>query len=210
MITQVYSVGLTVSSIERVLVFYTDLLGMRRTHEGEVWGDGYERLTGVFGARLRVATLHLDDARVQLVQFVAPPGGRPIPLDSRSNDGWFQHIALVVGDMDGAYARARAQHVQHVSTAPQTLPDTIPNAAGIQAFYFRDEDGHNLEFIAYPPDKGDPRWQGGGPVPFGIDHTAIAVAKYRAQPRLLPRCSGPIGRGRQRELRHRASPPEYG
>ena len=33
---------------------------------------------------------------------------------------------------------------------PQTLPDWNKNAAGIQAFYFRDPDGHFLEVLAFP------------------------------------------------------------
>ncbi len=56
------------------------------------------------------------------------------------------------------------------------LPETIPAAAGIKAFYLRDPDGHNLEVIFFPPDKGDPRWQAPTDDLFlGIDHTAIAV-----------------------------------
>jgi catechol 2,3-dioxygenase-like lactoylglutathione lyase family enzyme len=66
--------------------------------------------------------------------------------------------------------------VQHVSTAPQTLPETIPAAAGVSAFYFRDPDGHNLELISFPADKGEGRWQAKDRVFLGIDHTALAVA----------------------------------
>jgi hypothetical protein len=34
----------------------------------------------------------------------------------------FQHIAIVVSDMDKAYELLRRAKVKHVSTAPQTLP----------------------------------------------------------------------------------------
>jgi hypothetical protein len=37
-----------------------------------------------------------------LHEYLAPKG-RPIPADSRSNDVWFQHIAIIVSDMDKAY-----------------------------------------------------------------------------------------------------------
>jgi catechol 2,3-dioxygenase-like lactoylglutathione lyase family enzyme len=74
-------------------------------------------------------------------------------------------------------ARLRALKVQFVSTAPQTLPPSIPAAAGIKAFYFRDPDGHNLEIIFFPPGKGDPRWQTKtGALFLGIDHTAIGIS----------------------------------
>ena len=42
-------------------------------------------------------------------------------VDSRSNDRWFQHVAIIVSDMDKAYARLRANRVRHASTGPQTL-----------------------------------------------------------------------------------------
>ena len=70
------------------------------------------------------------------------------------------------------------EKVQFVSTAPQTLPASIPAAAGIKAFYFRDPDQHNLEIIYFPPGKGDPRWQEKMDKLFlGIDHTAIGISK---------------------------------
>ena len=113
---------------------------------------------------------------LDLHQFVADPG-RPIPADSRSNDLWFQHVAIVVADMAKAYAALRRAGVEQVSPGPQRLPDWNPAAAGIEAFYFRDPEGHNLELIHFPPGKGEPRWQdAGGRLFLGIDHTALAVS----------------------------------
>jgi catechol-2,3-dioxygenase len=49
-------------------------------------------------------------------------------------------------------------------------------AAGIQAFYFKDPDGHPLEILRFPPDKGDAKWHLPTEKLFlGIDHTAIVV-----------------------------------
>jgi len=79
--------------------------------------------------------------------------------------------------MDSAYAILRANKVRQASTSPQLLPKTIPNAAGIRAFYFRDPDGHPLEILQFPPDKGDPKWHRPSRRLFlGIDHTAIVVS----------------------------------
>lgn len=78
--------------------------------------------------------------------------------------------------MDQAYQRLRRARVVHISSGPQTLPEWNRAAAGIRAFYFRDPDGHPLELIEYPTDKGQPRWQQPTERLFlGIDHTAIAV-----------------------------------
>jgi len=171
----VESVGMTVSDADRAVEFYSQL-NFRKVSEVEVFGPEYEHLEGVFGARMRIVRMQLGSEFIDLTQYLAPRG-RPIPPDSRSNDRWFQHIAIVVRDMDAAFARVRAMKVQFVSTGPQTLPTTIPAAAGIKAFYFRDPDGHNLELIYFPVGKGDPRWQQPNDNLFlGIDHTAIGIA----------------------------------
>lgn len=172
---RVESVGMTVSDMERSIAFYTALT-FGKTSDIEVFDERYEHLEGVFGARLRVVRMQLGEEHFDLTEYLTPRG-RPIPADSRSNDLWFQHIAIVVRDMDQAFARLRALKVQFVSTAPQTLPASISAAAGIKAFYFHDPDEHNLELIYFPPGKGDPRWQQPNEKLFlGIDHTAIAVA----------------------------------
>jgi catechol 2,3-dioxygenase-like lactoylglutathione lyase family enzyme len=169
------SVAITVGDLDAEVKFYTDVLDFRLEQRSEVAGDGYEHLYGVFGARVRIARLALGDEHLELVEFLAPRG-RPVPADSRSNDGWFQHVAIIVSDMAKAYERLRERGVTHASTGPQRLPDWNPNAGGIEAFYFRDPEGHNLEVLHFPPGKGADKWQrAGGALFLGIDHTAIVV-----------------------------------
>ena len=172
-------VGITVGDIDRSVAFYSALT-FEKVSDIEVLGEQYEHLEGVFGARMRIVRMQLGKEHIDLIQYLAPPG-RPIPVDSRSNDLWFQHIAIVVGDMDQAFAKLRELNVQFVSTAPQTLPPSIPAAAGIKVFYFRDPDEHNLEVIHFPPGKGDARWQDKTDKLFlGIDHTAIGISNTDA------------------------------
>ena len=177
--TSVESVDMTVSDMDRAVEFYSALT-FRKISDVEVLGNEFEHLEGVFGARMRIVRMQLGNEFLDLTQYLAPPG-RPIPADSRSNDLWFQHIAIVVRDMDEAFEKLRALKVQFVSTAPQTLPPSIKAAAGIKAFYFRDPDGHNLEIIYFPPGKGDSRWQEKTDRLFlGIDHTAIGISNTEA------------------------------
>src|SRR6266513_1550797 len=149
----VESVGMTVSDMDRAVEFYS-ALAFQKVSDVEFLGEQYEHLEGFFGARMRIVRMQLVNEFVDLTEYLAPRG-RPIPVDSRSNDLWFQHIAIVVRDMDQAFAKLRELKVQFVSTAPQTLPASIPAAAGIKSFYFRDPDQHNLEVICFPPGKGD-------------------------------------------------------
>src|SRR5213082_924321 len=102
---------------------------------------------------MRIVRMQLGNEYLDLTEYLTPRG-RLIPADSRSNDIWFQHIAIVVRDMDQAFEKLRALKVQFVSTGPQTLPPSIKASAGIKAFYFRDPDQHNLEIIYFPPAIG--------------------------------------------------------
>ena len=177
--THVETVGFTVSDMDKEMDFYTRILQFEKVSDNEVWGTEFEHLSGVFGSRARVVDLKLGNEKLELTEYLTPQG-RPVPTDSRSNDRWFQHIAIIVSDMDKAYAQLRANKVRHASTGPQTLPAYITAAAGIRAFYFKDPDNHVLEILQFPSDKGALKWHErtkSGDLFLGIDHTAIVDRK---------------------------------
>jgi catechol 2,3-dioxygenase-like lactoylglutathione lyase family enzyme len=171
----VESVGITVADLDRAVRFYTEVLSFAEV--GTTFSDdpALETLNDLPAPSLRVARLRLGEELLELTQY-ARPFGRPMPRDARSNDRWFQHVAIVVSDMDRAYQRLRAHGITSISSGPQQLPDSNPAAGGIRAFYFRDPDGHPLELIQFPPDKGESRWhRASGRLFLGIDHTSIVV-----------------------------------
>ncbi len=147
----------------------------------EVAGDAIRAARRASSARARGSPACGSAPRsIELTEYLAPRG-RPLPADSRSNDRWFQHVAIVVARHGPRPTRACAPHgVEHASTGPQTLPDWNPDAGGIRAFYFRDPDGHVLELICVPAGQGRP---------------ALAGARTRAVPRHRPH--------RDRRRRHR-------
>ncbi|MBL8189695.1 MAG: VOC family protein [Acidobacteria bacterium] len=180
LVKSVDSAGFTVSDVDASVEFFSRVLAFEKVSDVEVVGEEYEHLQGVFGLRMRVVRMRLGDEFLELTEYLAPRG-RPIPTDSRSNDRWFQHVAIIVSDMDRAYAWLRKHKVVHASTGPQRLPDWNKNAGGIKAFYFKDPDGHALEILQFPEGKGDPKWhrlasQDAGKLFLGIDHTAIVVS----------------------------------
>ena len=170
------SVGMTVADADRSIAFYSRVLSFQKISDTELEGSDYEHLEGVFGLRMRVVSMRLGDESIELTEYLAPKG-KPVAIDSHSNDRWFQHIAIITVDIDRAYAWLRQNRVRHVSSAPQTLPAYIRPAAGVRAFYFEDPDHHPLEILEFPSDKGNPKWhRSDGKLFLGIDHTAIAVA----------------------------------
>lgn len=157
-----------VSRLDQLAAFYTGALTFVSRGSGSSGG----------------MVLRLGSEAIELV----PRAGRAIPADSRSNDLWFEHLAIVVSNMGKAYAAVRRAGAVPISTGPQLLPRWNPNAGGIRALYFRDPDGHPLELIQFPPGKGEPRWQRKDRLFLGIDHTGIvagssarSIAFYRGQ-----------------------------
>src|SRR5690349_13314804 len=175
-IKKVDAIGITVGDMNRSVRFFSEVLDFKKVSDEEVFGQSYEQLEGIFGLRMRIVRMQLGDEFIELTDYLTS-GGRSIPEDARSNDLSFQHIAIVVSDMDKAYQHLRKYMVMHVSTGPQTIPASNVAAAGVKAFYFHDPDMHNLELIYFPKGKGQAKWQKpGGKLFLGIDHTAIGIS----------------------------------
>ena len=124
LVKSVDAVGMTVSDMGSSVEFFSKVLSFEKVSDVEVVGNEYERLQGIFGVRMRIVRMRLGDELIELTEYLAPRG-RPIPADSRSNDQWFQHIAIVVSDMDKAYQQLRVHKVPHTSTVRSGFPTGI-------------------------------------------------------------------------------------
>jgi len=175
-VREVGAIELTVNDLNRELAFFTNTLPFQLRSITTMKRGAADDLLALKNTKLRTAELRLGEERIRLTEHLRNKG-RAIPADSRSFDHWFQHIAIVVSDMDAAYEQLRRAKVKQVSTGPQTLPQWNKEAGGIKAFYFRDPEDHVLEIIWFPPGKGEARWQQPTTNLFlGIDHTAVVVS----------------------------------
>ena len=104
-VREVGAIGLTVGDLDRALQFYTKVLPFEKGSELKSPSGAADELLGLSRTQLRNAELQLGDERITLTEHLTNKG-RPIPPDSRSFDHWFQHIAIVVSDMDKAYERS--------------------------------------------------------------------------------------------------------
>ncbi len=160
--------SLNVAALDRAAAFYIDALGFKPGAATPL----DPAIAAQLGGTAKTLRLHLGAQEMELVEFATL--GRPYPPGSTAADLWFQHLAIVVSDMEAAYAQIRTQPFTPITEGPpQRLP---PSTGSVTAFKFRDPDGHPLELIHFPPGTGAAVWQAGHGVFLGIDHTAISVA----------------------------------
>ncbi|MHB1943137.1 MAG: VOC family protein [Acidiferrobacteraceae bacterium] len=165
-------VSRTVPDLETTVTFYRALLGFSLNGEVIIDDPAWGELMGIPGARGHLTVLKLGAQDLELVAF--DPPHRVYPSESGATDLWFQHIAVVVSDMDAAHASlSHHSFVTITEHGPQRLP---PTAGSVTAFKFRDPDGHPVELIHFPPGTGNVIWQRGQGLFRGIDHAAIDVA----------------------------------
>jgi catechol 2,3-dioxygenase-like lactoylglutathione lyase family enzyme len=170
---RIIGLGLTSPDAPRLTEFYATAFGARHVSSERLGGVRFERQTGVRGGALR-HNLTLGDEAIDILQFDTP--GRPYPQLLFPDDTAFQHIAIVVSDMDLALARLqRTPGWTPISIGgPQRLP---PGSGDVTAFKFQDPDGHPLELLAFPGHAAPPHWteRSAYGIFLGVDHSAISV-----------------------------------
>jgi catechol 2,3-dioxygenase-like lactoylglutathione lyase family enzyme len=121
--------------------------------------------------------LQLGDEFIELTDYLTA-GGRSIPEDAKSNDLMFQHIAIVVSDMDKSIRAIEKSTTWSMYRLPRKHYLNLFLALQVSGlFNFHDPDDHNLELIWFPKGKGQDKWQHKKWEDlFGNRHTAIGVS----------------------------------
>lgn len=184
LVQSVSAIALTVSNGDRASQFFTQALGFKIISDAVTEGEATAYLLGLTDGdsrslKVRWITLSLGDETIRLMEF-PNQSGQPIPDDAQANDLWFQHFAIIVSDIDQAYAHLQSFDFEPVSPEPQTLP-VEQGEQGIRAYKFRGPDRHNLELLWFPSGMGRDKWhqlaQANPDSPFlGIDHSAISIS----------------------------------
>jgi catechol 2,3-dioxygenase-like lactoylglutathione lyase family enzyme len=101
--------AIAAADTEHSLAFYRDRLGLRVVGGSENWGIEQERLSAVPGARVRITTLRGVGAGlgVELLQYLTPVDGRPMPADTTPDDLWAEAVVMhpVAGTLAGEHLR---------------------------------------------------------------------------------------------------------
>ena len=142
--------GITVTDLEKSLVFWRDVLGLELSHCAQQAGELAREITGVAGAEISLAVLKTPGGhRIELLEYLAPADRKhvePKPCDVGS-----VHVALAVNNIE-AVLTAIAPFGLKPAGVPQTL-QRGPNA-GRRVVYVRDPDGTTIEFMQLPVEGG--------------------------------------------------------
>jgi catechol 2,3-dioxygenase-like lactoylglutathione lyase family enzyme len=139
-------VGFAVSSLDRSVTFYTELLG-----EGpvlrKVWDVEYVgRIVGYPGVKLDCAFWRLPGGTIlELIEYLDPEPGR---VDMETYNAGNAHLCLVTEDLHADYERLRDM-AEFRNPEPVQIP-WGPYEGGWAA-YLRDPDGISIELLQEPP-----------------------------------------------------------
>jgi catechol 2,3-dioxygenase-like lactoylglutathione lyase family enzyme len=138
--------AIVVSDTDASLRFYRDTLGFEVAGESENYGDEQEHLNNVFGARLRITSLHTGcGPSIEFLEYLAPRDGRAYPTDSRPSDLWHWQTRLIAQDVEAAGKSLLVG--KYLFLSPGVVPFTDRGASFRAGLTVRDPDGHTMQLI---------------------------------------------------------------
>jgi catechol 2,3-dioxygenase-like lactoylglutathione lyase family enzyme len=139
-------VGFAVSSLDRSVGFYTELLGSDPVLR-KVWDTEYVgRIVGYPGVKLDCAFWRLPGGTIlELIEYLSPS---PEHVDMETYNAGNAHLCLVTQDLHADFER-----LQGIAQFRHPEPVRIPWGPyeGGWAAYLRDPDGISVELIQEPP-----------------------------------------------------------
>jgi glyoxylase I family protein len=142
-------IALVVHDLEKMIDFYCQTLGFELKRRFEVKNEDFRRGIGIAKAEAKAAHLTFpnSDVEMELFQFGMPQPEAPFMAPSATQLG-YRHVALVVSDLQGAYAELIDKGIKFLSE-PITMRDP-KEVAGFQFVYFRDPEGNIVELNELP------------------------------------------------------------
>ncbi len=142
MISLLHHASFTVEDLDRSVAFYRDFLGMKLEGIWEREAPYAEDVTGIPGARLRLAYFTLENASFELVEYLEGKGKK---IDTSPNNIGSAHVCFITGDFDGLVGRIGEWGGKLAGKIC-----SVPAGAnrGKKVAYVQDPDGNTLEIVA--------------------------------------------------------------
>lgn len=138
--------GFSVTSLEKALPFWTELLGFELLRQGEIGPGAFlGNVCGVPNHALRFALLQAPGHKVELLEYIGDePRGQ---LDIPNQTIGAAHICFTIADLDGSLP-AFADYGWHPYGEVQVL--AAGPRAGARVAYISNEDGLCIELMQPP------------------------------------------------------------
>ena len=134
--------AIAVSDTRRSIAFYRDNLHFRVAGSSENYGEEQEHLSGVFNAHVLITSLRSESGiGIELLDYVTPNSGRPIPANLRVSDIARWQIPLEV-----APEPTSVNTIEELSSA-HWIKLPARDGTDREAVWVKDPDGHLLELI---------------------------------------------------------------
>ncbi len=146
-VTGFFHGGITVSDMDRALVFYRDGLGLEAAYDRILDAPYLKAVLGLDFDHIRAVYLHIPGGGfVELLQYA---GIERLPAASRPCDPGAGHLCLYVDDVEALHGRLVALGFSARSEGVVDI-DAGPNQ-GARSCYMADADGYAVELFQKPP-----------------------------------------------------------
>lgn len=147
MVGRIYHVGLTVSDLDRSVIFYRDILGLEFQGEILMVGEETDKMFHKKNCKARVAYLkgskNMEAPPVELIQFVDDAVNN---VQSDLFTTSISELCFYTDDIDLVYKNLIENNIECLSE-PQYFDFTAQGFGKSKAFYFKDPDGIILEMM---------------------------------------------------------------
>lgn len=137
MIRGIHHVSVSTCDLERLLLFYRDLLGLKLVLDTQIADNpSFDKVVGLEGSRARGVFLQAGNAFIEFWQYNAPVGKAPVE-NRPACDAGLTHMCFDLENLEATYEKLAAVGVVFLSP-PQHLGTVI-------TCYIRDPDGNLIE-----------------------------------------------------------------
>ena len=142
MIINMNHASFTVSNIDKSIIFYKDILGLKHLDTSTRDIEFSQNVTGIKGADLKIAYFEANNCRVELIEYQAPVGEK---INTATCNVGSAHICFNVRNFDNFVNNLRDNDVTFSGTV--SLIPAGPNK-GRSVLYFEYIDSNSIEIIS--------------------------------------------------------------
>ncbi len=137
MLKSIHHTGLSVTSIDKSLELYRDILGMEVVWDADIEGiPEFGTVISLPGVKERICMMRLNNCHIELFEFSEPKGKK---MERRQCDLGYMHVAFVVDELKEICKKLKDKGIEFYSK-PQDL--------GVyEVVFFKGFDGETIELM---------------------------------------------------------------